>query len=120
MEGTGGKIGLKEEKDPIFLGLKGEFSNLSLKHKNNPSNFSDDQFALLIPKIGNKQGDHIFEILNSLSFPRYFKLSLSNSREKNSMSAFLLAIMSHIFHFPSFPGFFYKSSNFPEFSLSFP
>ena len=30
--GMGLKMGLKEEKDPISLGLEREFSNLSLKH----------------------------------------------------------------------------------------
>ena len=36
------------------------------------------------------------------------------------MSAFLLAIMSHIFHFPLvFQVFFHKHSNFPEFSRDF-
>ena len=44
----------KKEKDPISLGLEGEFSNLSLKLWNTPFTHFDDQFAPLIPKISNK------------------------------------------------------------------
>ena len=55
MGGTGEKIGLKEEKDPISLGLEGEILQFvpdTLEHP--PLHFYDDQFSPLIPKIGNK------------------------------------------------------------------
>ena len=76
------------------------------------------------------QGGHIFEKLNSLSFPWDFQgilnFSLSNSREKIQWNVFLLAIMSHILHFHwvfqdflqklKFPWVFNNFTN----SLSFP
>ena len=55
---TGGKIGLKGEKDLISLYLKGEILQIvpeTLEHS--PLHFSDDQFAPLwdnISQIGNK------------------------------------------------------------------
>ena len=61
------------------------------------------------------QGDHIFEQLNSLSFPGYFKLFPDQlKREKIDECIF---VGSHVTYFSfslSFPGFFYKSSSFPE------
>ena len=72
----------------------------------------------------NVQGDHIFEKLNSLSFLEisgiFLTFSLSNSREKNSMECLFVGDHVTCFLFSlSFPGFFLKSSNFPEFSLIF-
>ena len=57
------------------------------------------------------QGDHIFEKLNSLSFPGDFQhilsFSLGNSREKNSMECIFVGDHITCFSFsPSFPGFF--------------
>ena len=67
------------------------------------------------------QGGHIFEKQNSLRFPGHFKiLPWATQERKIWWNAFLLAIMSHSFIFPEFPGVFFKSSDFPEFSLSFP
>ena len=70
------------------------------------------------------QGGHIFEKLNSLSFPEisraFSTFSLRNSREKTSLEYFVIGKYVIYFTFSlSFPGFFYKSSNFPEFSLRF-
>ena len=50
-------MGLKREKCPISLGLEGEFSD-TLKRP--PLNFSDDQFAPLIEKLGKKLKNCIF------------------------------------------------------------
>ena len=51
---TGGKIGLKGEKDPIFLVLKREILQFVPERLEHPLHFSDDQFASLIPKICNE------------------------------------------------------------------
>ena len=59
--------------------------------------------SLVLHSINLKriQGDDTFEKLNSLSFPGYFKLFPSATQERKiQWNAFLLAIMSHIFHFP--------------------
>ena len=48
------KIGLKREKDPISLGIEGGISPVcSLNIRTSPVHFSNDQFAPLVPKIGN-------------------------------------------------------------------
>ena len=49
LKGMGGKI----EKDPIALGFEGEFLQFVPETLEHPFTFSDDQFAPLIPKIGN-------------------------------------------------------------------
>ena len=78
-----------------------------------------------------KQGGHIFEKPNSLRFPGHFKIfPWATQERKIQRNAFLLAIMSHLVHFPwvfqvlstkiqistSFPRGFDNFSN----SLSFP
>ena len=75
MGGTGGKIGLKREKDPISMGLEGEFLQFVPETLEYPF---DDQFAPLIPKIGNKIEkktvflDQFYTVLytSSLSLPK--------------------------------------------------
>ena len=71
----GGKVGLKWEKDLISLGLEGKFSKFVpeiLEH----SFYTDDQFASLIPNIGNKIENvllnqfHTVPYTFSLSFPK--------------------------------------------------
>ena len=55
----GWKKGLKREKDPISQGLEGEYlQSATLKHP--LLHFFDDQFAPLIPKIGNKIEKTVF------------------------------------------------------------
>ena len=71
-----------------------------------------------------KQGDHIFGKLNSLSFPWVFQDILNFfpeqlKREKFDECIFVSNYVTCFSFSLSFPGFFYKSSNFPKFSLRF-
>ena len=67
------------------------------------------------------QDDHIFEKLNSLSSPGYFKLFPWATLERKTRWVHFCRRSCHIFFiFPEFSRFFPQSSNFPEFSLSFP
>ena len=66
------------------------------------------------------QVDHIFEKLNSFSFPGYFKLFPWAAQKKKIQWAHFCWQSCHMFFiFLEFSRFFYKSSNFPEFSLRF-
>ena len=70
------------------------------------------------------QGDHIFEKLNSLSSPWDFQDIFNFFPEQLKREKFnevhFCRWSCHIFLFSlSFPGFLYKSSNFPEFSQRF-
>ena len=51
--------------------------------------------------LTSEGGGHIFEKLNSLSFPRHFKIFPSATQEgKIDWNAISLVIVSHTFHFP--------------------
>ena len=70
-------------------------------------------------RVGTLLSDQIpwvfYEISRSFS-----NFSLSNSGENNSLEYIFFADSATYSTFSlSFPGFFYKNSNFPEFSLSF-
>ena len=76
--------------------------------------------------IVQMQGGHIFEQLNSLTFPEISRLfsnfSLSNSAENNSMKYMYisLAIMLNILYFPEFSRWRQTFSTKIQISLSFP
>ena len=71
------------------------------------------------------QSGHIFEEINSLSFPKisrsFSNFSLRNSEENNSLE--YISIDNYVTYSTfslSFPGFFYKNSVFPEILTIFP
>ena len=70
------------------------------------------------------QDDHVFEKLNSLSFPWIFQdiLNFFPEQLKREKLDECIFVGDHVAYFSfclSFPGFFHKSSNFPEFSWDF-
>ena len=61
------------------------------------------------------QGDHIFEKLNSLSFPRYFKLFHWATQERKTRWVYFCWRSCHIiFIFPEFSRFFLQKFKFPS------
>ena len=84
-----------------------------------PSNFN-----LIFSQTKLNQGGHIFEKLNSSSFPWVFQDILNLfpeqlERKKFDECIFVSDHVTYVSFSLSFPGFFYRSSNFPEFSLRF-
>ena len=72
-------------------------------------------YTQLYNYLMQNQGNHIFEKLNSLSFPGYFKLFPEQLKREKFDGVHFCWRSCHIFFvFLEFPGFFYKSSNFPE------